>query len=783
MNGVIIKPVVKEQFAAAMRQGRIILFSAPCGFGKTTLARALLAGRKVYCTTAGEAAYQLPDAAGDWEVLLLENLQCLHEEQAQQDLCRLIRENPERRFVLLSRGPAPGWLIAFQFAGLMLVIDAPSLTLDREESARLLAARGVEVTDAELTALYRETRGYPLAIILTARRMADGTPYGPTVSDQVLRELHFYYETAVFRRFDLPLRRFLLELAPFDTFDLELARMVSGDAHAADLLDWLERNTMLLLKNGLQQFCFWEVFRSFLLWELERSCSREKRRSLFDRGGLYYELREDYPHALDCYIQGGDTFKVSEMLVRYAELHPGLGNYSALARYYRALPDAQIAASPALMQGMSMLCALSMDYEASERWYRELEQYAARREHTDSAQQQARSCLAWLDISLPQRDVTSLTKTIPAVYRLLQDRKLTLPAFSVTGSLPSVLNGGKDLSEWCVKDDAHYAALRRPAEAILGRDGVCLADCALAESKFEQGNDAGSRMLSLMARLGEVQRHGTPDMEFAIVGLLVRTQLENGQSEDARRAAQALRTRFEELNITRLSGNLDAMLCRIDLRTGSMEEVDAWYRTKAPRDPLHLNILLRYQYLTQAMVELAEGRSDAALLTLAPMQSYCTACRRHIDGIQFNTLTAIALYRKKDSAWQKQLRAALTAASDLGLIRPVSQFGAALLPLLEAARPTGSETFRKKLLEHTRAQAANYPAFLQPQLSMNDALTGTELQVLRLLCADKSNAEIGAVLGIKLATVKTHVSHILTKLEVSRRSEAKTAARRLWLIE
>jgi LuxR family maltose regulon positive regulatory protein len=62
-------------------------------------------------------------------------------------------------------------------------------------------------------------------------------------------------------------------------------------------------------------------------------------------------------------------------------------------------------------------------------------------------------------------------------------------------------------------------------------------------------------------------------------------------------------------------------------------------------------------------------------------------------------------------------------------------------------------------------------------------MTATELQVLRLMCADKSNAEIGRILDIKLPTVKTHVSHILTKLNVSRRSEAKTAARRLWLVE
>lgn len=37
-------------------------------------------------------------------------------------------------------------------------------------------------------------------------------------------------------------------------------------------------------------------------------------------------------------------------------------------------------------------------------------------------------------------------------------------------------------------------------------------------------------------------------------------------------------------------------------------------------------------------------------------------------------------------------------------------------------------------------------------------------------------------MDIKLPTVKTHVSHILSKLDVKRRSEAKTAAKKLRLV-
>ncbi len=67
--------------------------------------------------------------------------------------------------------------------------------------------------------------------------------------------------------------------------------------------------------------------------------------------------------------------------------------------------------------------------------------------------------------------------------------------------------------------------------------------------------------------------------------------------------------------------------------------------------------------------------------------------------------------------------------------------------------------------------------------SPGEELTPTELQILHLLCADKSNAEIAQIMDVKLPTVKTHVSHILEKLDVKRRAEAKTAAKKLHLVQ
>ena len=782
IENIIIKPSVQKRFDSFIAHGRVLFFSAPCGFGKTVLADALLRGRNVLRQSAADPDCAIPPSAQDWDILLIDDLQLMQEEAGQQALCELIRSSPERRFVLLSRGVPPGCLTAFQYTGLMTVLEADDLLFDADDVRRLFQLSEANVTDSEIDGILKESVGYPLGVAITARCMSPNKPWTPELVARVFQEVFLYFETAIYRRFDLPVRRFLLELAPFESFDLEMARMVSGDPRAGERLDWLLRYTTMLRYDDCQCFHFWSGFRAFLRWEMDREYTEEKRKALFSRGGLYYELKEDYAHALECYTRGGDHVKVSELLIRNAKLHPGMGHYAEMEQYYRALPEAEILASPSLMQGMSMLCALSADYDGSERWYGCLKRFVERCGKEDAAGRQARGRLAWLDISLPQRGVKRLTDTIPAVFQLLTNKELSLPSFSVTSALPSIMNGGKDFSPWIKKDDLLYRTMRIPVEAVLGRDGVGLADCAIAESKFEKGEDISPRMLPLVQRMNDIRRGGTPDIEFAANGLLARSLLAGGQSEGARKTIADLRRQFEERELTRFLPNMDAMLCRIALHTGDLDEADVWYRVKAPREPMHINILKRYQYFTQAMVELANGKPDSALLTITPMEPYCTACMRYIDTIHLKVLTAIALYQKRDEAWREPLTAALALAEEYRFIRTVSVYGAAVLPLLDALEWSGNAKWHKRLMADVRAQAAIYPRFLQPRLSMSEALTAAEMQVLRLICADKSNAEIGEILNIRVSTVKSHVSSVLSKLGVNRRSEARTAAKKLWLI-
>jgi len=62
-------------------------------------------------------------------------------------------------------------------------------------------------------------------------------------------------------------------------------------------------------------------------------------------------------------------------------------------------------------------------------------------------------------------------------------------------------------------------------------------------------------------------------------------------------------------------------------------------------------------------------------------------------------------------------------------------------------------------------------------------LTERELEVLRLVAAGASNQDVARALFLTAATVKSHLVHIYTKLEVDSRTQAVAKARELGMVE
>ena len=98
-ENIIIKSSVQKRFDSFIAHGRVLFFSAPCGFGKTVLADALLRGRNVLRQSAADPDCAIPPSAQDWDILLIDDLQLMQEEAGQQALCELIRSRDRKSVV------------------------------------------------------------------------------------------------------------------------------------------------------------------------------------------------------------------------------------------------------------------------------------------------------------------------------------------------------------------------------------------------------------------------------------------------------------------------------------------------------------------------------------------------------------------------------------------------------------------------------------------------------------------------------------------------------------
>jgi DNA-binding NarL/FixJ family response regulator len=123
-----------------------------------------------------------------------------------------------------------------------------------------------------------------------------------------------------------------------------------------------------------------------------------------------------------------------------------------------------------------------------------------------------------------------------------------------------------------------------------------------------------------------------------------------------------------------------------------------------------------------------------------------------------------------------------TAYSERSLLGRALDSGALGYILKEAPHETLVRAIEKVALGEGYVDPALMPSFLAAR-EQPDMLTTREREILQLLADGMSNADVAQRLFISQETVKSHVRHILTKLEADTRTHAVAIALREAIID
>ncbi|HSG16727.1 MAG TPA: LuxR C-terminal-related transcriptional regulator [Anaerolineae bacterium] len=755
-------------------------------------------------------------------VIVMDDLHILDDQDCLAALDYLLANLPPMmRLVATARDDPPLSLSRLRARGQLAEIRMAQLRFSAEETAAWFnAALGLQLSENDLAAVDRFTEGWVTALRLLALSLQEREALE---RDRFIHELGHshrfifdYLIDEVVKRLPSEKRQFLLETSILSAMTPELCRAVTGRADAHLQLETLYRQNMFIsrsdaaIEDGLSgdpTYHYHALLREVLQREL-RLKEHGRLPELHRRAALAMRPSGEAVHH---YLSAEAWQEAADMLEILVREQVELGKMPAhLVELVERLPEEVVAERPWLVaaQGIHLL---QRGHKEKGRPFLE----KATRQLADSGDDLSRAYLLFnlsnvtvgpeMAVYLDQIGTIFAAQgdKVPPRWQVSYHNAMVWKHLHVH-NWPEVekhLDKAVDITIRSAEPGAYYTLAtnnfthffysQRAGAAILRlRDGLL--------ANFPPGD--------LLARFGVIN--------ISMCRHWLRAEV--NEADKLARQAQWMSRQYGvfswadansmlvSLNIQWLRDDLKEMAQNLNSILDYIARVEAW------------NVARNDIMCWLALVYWREGRGVEARRFLPDMETYTFFERQQINTGLVRALVAdaegdlfqadrhlresIALERVVGFTttiaarlllaviyWQASEREAALRELDAGLAEwqrrdlpgVILQTGQAIIPLLETAvsqniRPD----FANRCLDAFDLDAQPRPLFVP---ATGETLTLRETEVLGLIVQGQTNPQIAEALVISESTVKSHVTKILAKLGVARRTEAALLARELGL--
>ncbi|MFJ5286729.1 LuxR C-terminal-related transcriptional regulator [Pseudomonas sp. NPDC088429] len=882
-DGYVLRPRLCERLQAGLG-GRLLLVSAPAGFGKSSLAvefcqslpahwqslwlglsprdsdpgrflERLLEGLQDYFPQVGSRALGLlkmrqrhqPFAFEEWLDGLLDEL-ALHLDTATPLLLVLddyhlaqgpvldrclqffLNHLPDGLLVMVTSRQRPDWHLArLRLSRQLLELHEQDLRLTHDEALTLLDRHSSSLRGEALESLIQRSEGWVAGLRFWLLAVAEAgndaaLPQALNGGEGLIRD---YLLEEVIDCLPAEVQAFLYDTAPQERFCSELCDAVREAHDSAEILRFLQAHQVFLVP--LDEHGHWYRYHhlfSDLLRSRPIAQAMVPTATLHLRACRWFNAQGLLDEAVEQALRAGHLDVAANLVQNLSEEQLlAEQNVGMLLRWKMDLPDSLLISTPRLIVLYSWALGLACQLDAAE----ELSSHLSRFLPAPSATAQKSMLAQWLALS-------------GIIARGRGHRELTLKYCSeALESLPAKRYGQRlmclsTLSNLAIADGDLWRArgLNRESLELAQRVGNPLFE-ALAHydrARVLQARGEILRALDEVHQGLERLRGLSPQRLYAVRARLTlyegfllamrlqpqvaRTRLLAGIGEA--RACRDISVLIGHCVIARLDGAtgefakafaelseaerlmhiwdvppiyylamITLVKCELWLAQGRTDLAEAWLarlgqtytgeRAAAPPEfhpqlPLHVELQQALLDIIQGQPMLAEGR-----LNVLHENGQQTG-RQLLSVMALTQKVALLLAGGREPEARKALSQALEAAAG-GVLQPFDALIKGHTDWLRAQlAPIASTLVGQQLLGHMPHVAVRAVA----ECSAAEQLSSRELAVLRLIAQGCSNQEISEQLFISLHTVKTHASHINSKLGVERRTQAVARAKELGLL-
>ncbi len=759
--------------------------------------------------------------AGRDIMLVIEDLHELRSPETFGQLTRLLTSLPAGVHALLTtRRDLPLRLHQLRLAGELAEIRAADLRFTEHETRELLAASGIELSDAGVTLLHQRTEGWAAGLRLAALSLAGHPDPERFVADfsGTNRAVAEYLIAEMLERQPGDVEDLLLRTCLLDRVNGELADLLTGRPGSDRILLQLEDANAFVLSLDPERtwFRYHHLFGDLLRLELRRTLP-DQVPALHRRAAGWFSEHGQAIDAIRHTQAAGDWSDAARLLADHSFSLTLDGYAQTMDALTRAFPPGEDHPELALVRAGTDLVQGRLDEAAAH--------LAVAETYTGTAppdrQHRLRVAIASLQLSLARRrghlaGVVEQVRFLGSPVTGQSDEDIALDSDLRAVALMNL--GTVEAWSLALPDAERHlregAALARQTGRPYLEAG-CLAQLAFA-SKIHSFATTQQRCREAIA-LAEQHGWGTEPVIAPALVTLTSTMVWTGEFAEAERWLQRT-TQAVQADIgpdIRLLLHITTGMLRACRGRGleALEEFRAAERLQSRLAGPHAlaNQVTGWLLATQARL----GMTGEARATLGALDD-----ERAGSGEIANARAVICLADGDPAAALAAVRDVLDGSApvigyvtmvearliaglahrELGDRRAANQAAECALALAEADRlvlpfaMTGSRELLEALPGHETAHAALRADILDVLrgafVPVNDdrvpeqaeELSPGELKVLRYLPTNLSRPEIAAELSVSVNTVSTHIRSIYAKLQVADRSAAVQRARELRLL-
>ncbi|MGG7673385.1 LuxR C-terminal-related transcriptional regulator [Pseudomonas sp. WC2] len=882
-DGYVLRPRLCERLQAGLG-GRLLLVSAPAGFGKSSLAvefcqglpahwqslwlglsprdndpgrflERLLEGLQDFFPQLGSRALGLlkmrqrhqPFAFEEWLDGLLDELALQLDPAAPLllvlddyhlaqgpvlDRCLqfFLNHLPDGLLVMVTSRQRPDWHLArLRLSRQLLELHEQDLRLTHDEALSLLDRHSTSLRGEALESLIQRSEGWVAGLrfwlLAVAEAGSDAAlPQALNGGEGLIRD---YLLEEVIDCLPAEVQAFLYDTAPQERFCSELCDAVREAHDSAEILRFLLAHQVFLVP--LDEHGHWYRYHhlfSDLLRSRPIAQAMVPTATLHLRACRWFNAQGLLDEAVEQALRAGHLDVAANLVQNLSEEQLlAEQNIGMLLRWKMDLPDSLLISTPRLIVLYSWALGLACQLDAAE----ELSSHLSRFLPAPSATAQKSMLAQWLALS-------------GIIARGRGHRELTLQYCSeALESLPAKRYGQRlmclsTLSNLAIADGDLWRArgLNRESLELAQRVGNPLFEALAHYDRARVLQSRGEILRALTeVHLGLDRLRGlSPQRLYAVRARLTlyegfllamrlqpqaaRTRLLAGIGEA--RACRDISVLIGHCVIARLDGAtgefakafaelaeaerlmhiwdvppiyylamITLVKCELWLAQGRTDLAEAWLarlgqtytgeRAAAPPEfhpqlPLHVE-------LQQALLDVIQGRRMLAEGRLNVLHENGQQTGRQLLSVMALTQkVALLLGGGREAEARKAFELALEAAAG-GVLQPFDGLLNGYPDWMRGQLSTLASTAQGLSLQQQLPAAPARPTM---ECLPAEHLSSRELAVLRLIAQGCSNQEISEQLFISLHTVKTHASHINSKLGVERRTQAVARAKELGVL-